>query len=247
LRRFHSYGPVDCEEHFCVNRKALIESCRVQLTGKPGKHGNYFTVWAPRQSGNTWIMRQVKKSIQQLDKDRFIVANLSMQGVVSAEDEPPESFLKKIPKIMLDGFDLDVEVPSSWEDWALFFHKRKGLFDRPVILFIDAFDSLPAKVIDCLVTLFRDMNLNRESYLLHSLAFIGVRAVLGVESERGSPFNIQRALHIPNLTYQEVNDLFNQYRQESGEDIQAEVVDPLFAATRGQPGLVSWFGELLTE
>jgi hypothetical protein len=43
---------------------------------------------------------------------------------------------------------------------------------------------------------------------LHGLALIGVRAVLGVDSERGSPFNIQRSLHVLNFTLDEVTDLF---------------------------------------
>jgi len=121
------------------------------------------------------------------------------------------------------------------------------MFDRPLILFIDEFDSLPSKIIDRLVTLFRDMYLNREGFLLHGLALIGVRAVLGVESDRGSPFNIQRSLHIPNFTREEVQDLFRQYQSESGQEIEPEVVAKVYEVTRGQPGLVCWFGELLTE
>ncbi len=116
-----------------------------------------------------------------------------------------------------------------------------------MILFIDEFDSLPAAVIDRLVTLFRDMYLKRESYLLHGLALIGVRAVLGVESPRGSPFNIQRSLHVPKFTPAEVTDLFDQYQAESGQAIEPEVVQAVYDVTRGQPGLVGWFGELLTE
>jgi hypothetical protein len=65
-------------------------------------------------------------------------------------------------------------------------------------LFIDEFDSLPPAVIDQLVTMFRNIYLNRDSYQLHGLALIGVKAVLGVENMKGSPFNIQRSLHAPN-------------------------------------------------
>ena len=103
------------------------------------------------------------------------------------------------------------------------------------------------KVIDQLVTLFRDIYLKRESYLLHGLALIGVRAVLGVESERGSPFNIQRSMHVNNFTRDEVYDLYNQYIEESGQRIEDEVIEAVYSVTRGQPGLVCWFGELLTE
>ncbi|MCP4690232.1 MAG: hypothetical protein GY859_19420, partial [Desulfobacterales bacterium] len=105
----------------------------------------------------------------------------------------------------------------------------------------------PAKIIDLLVGLFRDMYQKRDSYLLHGLALIGVRAALGVSSDRGSPFNIQRSLHIPNLTRDEVEELYRQYQEESGQAIEPAVVEKVFRATNGQPGLVSWFGELLTE
>ena len=86
-----------------------------------------------------------------------------------------------------------------------------------------------------------------KNYLLHGLALIGVRAVLGVDSERGSPFNIQRSLHVPNFTRQEVKDLLGQYVKESGQEIASDVMAVVYETTRGQPGLVGWFGELLTE
>jgi hypothetical protein len=127
------------------------------------------------------------------------------------------------------------------------FARRGGAFDKPLILLIDEFDSLPPSVVERLVTAFRKIYLARESYVLHGLALVGVRAVLGVESKRGSPFNVQRSLHVPNLTRDEVREMFGQYQAESGQEVAAEVVDKLFEMTRGQPGLVSWFGELLTE
>ena len=41
--------------------------------------------------------------------------------------------------------------------------------------------------------------------------------------------------------------MFDWYQRESGQQVLPEVVDRLFAETRGQPGLVGWLGELLTE
>jgi len=247
MRRFHSYGPVNSRYHFCVQRKELVNMCSSSITGKDGEDGHYFTIWAPRQTGKTWLMQQVKNKIEEEFQSRFILGTMSMQGVVLKEEGPEDGFLNKIPKIMLDAFNLEIPVPPTWEDWALLFHKSKGLFNRPVILFIDEFDSLPPKVIDRLVTLFREMYLNRKSYLIHGLALIGVRAVLGIESERGSPFNIQRSLHVPNFAKEEVEELFGQYIEESGQKIEPEVVAGVYESISGQPGLVCWFGELLTE
>ncbi len=50
-----------------------------------------------------------------------------------------------------------------------------------------------------------------------------------------------------NLTLEEVKELYHQYQQESGQAISAAVVDKVYQSTKGQPGLVSGFGELLTE
>lgn len=100
-------------------------------------------------------------------------------------------------------------------------------------------DTLAPALLDLLVTQFRDLYLDRESHWLHGLALIGVRAVLGVESRRGSPFNVQRSLHVPNLTQAKVEDLYQQYQDESGQTIESEVVSKVYEGTRGQPGLVS--------
>ena len=247
MRRFHSYGPVSCKQHFCVERNDLIKQCTKQLAGDPQEGGHYFTIWAPRQNGKTWLMQEVKKRLDVCQKSDFITGVMSVQGVILKDEEPEEAFLDHVPLLIWEAFGLKIETPPDWEAFKHIFNREDGLFNQPVILFIDEFDSLPAKVIDLLVTLFRDMYLKRDNYQLHGLALIGVRAVLGAGSDRGSPFNIQRAMHVPNFTQEEVNDLFKQYQDESGQKIMPEVVEQVYISTCGQPGLVCWFGELLTE
>ncbi|KJU86785.1 hypothetical protein MBAV_001020 [Candidatus Magnetobacterium bavaricum] len=247
MRHFYSYGPVDREEHFCVPRTQLTETCTGLLVGNINKGGHYFTIWAPRQTGKTWLMRQVRDEILVRHSERFVVGAMSMQGVSLTEGGPVEEFLGKLPRLMKKTFKVTVDTPDDWEGFSDFFLRDGGLFDRPVILFIDEFDKLPPLLIDRLVNQFRDMYLDRESYLLHGLALIGVRAVLGVESERGSPFNVQRSMHIPNFNREDVFELFQQYMNETGQVIEPGVINRVYDVTRGQPGLVGWFGEILTE
>ena len=247
MRHFHSYGPVDEEQHFCVGRSAIIDRCVQQVLGAPGKGGHYFTIWAPRQTGKTWLMQEARREIQKRHPDEFIVAKMSMQGVIMEDDDPVDAFLLKVPRLIHLAFGTELPPPPDWESFMKLFQHEGGVSDRPIILFIDEFDSLPRHAIDRLVTLFRDMYLNRDNYLLQGLALIGVRAVLGLESQRGSPFNVQRSLHVPNFSEDEVMELFRQYQEESGQKVEPVVVAEVFRATRGQPGLVCWFGELLTE
>jgi len=247
MRRFHSYGPVDPEEHFCVPRRALIEQCVEQLLGAPDKGGHYFTIWAPRQTGKTWLMRRAAAELRARHGDRFLVGTMSMQGVVLKEGNADEAFLRYAPSLVRRTFKRTIPQPPDWQGWLELFSSAGNVFDRPLLLFIDEFDKLPRAVIDRLIELFRDMYLDRENFLLHGLALVGVRAVLGVDSDRGSPFNVQRSLHVPNLNHDEVADMYRQYQQESGQVIDPAVVERVHEVTRGQPGLVSWFGELLTE
>jgi hypothetical protein len=58
---------------------------------------------------------------------------------------------------------------------------------------------------------------------------------------------VQRSVHIPNLTFEEVESMYRWYERESGQEVEQAVIDRVFYETRGQPGLVSWLGELLTE
>ncbi|MBF0227474.1 MAG: AAA-like domain-containing protein [Desulfobacterales bacterium] len=246
MRKFNSYGPVDEKKDFTVHRQNLIKTCCDNLIGDIDG-GHYFTIWAPRQTGKTWLMRRVKEEIELKYPDKFVIGTMSVQNLIIPKDANEDEFLKWVPDLIRNTFSIKVDAVNRWNEWSNFFHKTDGLFNRPVLLFIDEFDKLPPNIIDNMVTLFREMYLNRENYCLHGLALIGVRAVLGVESERGSPFNIQRSLHIPNFIRDEVIDLYQQYQNESGQKIDNEVVEKIFESTRGQPGLVCWFGELLTE
>jgi hypothetical protein len=247
MRHFSSYGPVDPDIHFAVERVDAVERCTRQLLGEnPDKGGHYFTIWGPRQTGKTWIMRQAMEVIRQRCGDKFALGALSMQGRLGTTDGE-DVFFHCVPGLFREGFSIKPPAPTNWDDWLGLFAKDGGLFDKPLILLIDEFDSLPPLVIDRLVSIFRTMYLARDAYVLHGLALVGVRAVLGVESRRGSPFNVQRSLQVPNLTRDEVIEMFRQYQSESAQAVEPEVVESVYESTRGQPGLVSWFGELLTE
>jgi len=75
MKKFHSYGPVDKEDHYFVERKNLIQKCTNQLMGHLDKGGHYFTIWAPRQTGKTWIIRQSIEKIKAIYGETYIVAD----------------------------------------------------------------------------------------------------------------------------------------------------------------------------
>ncbi len=251
MRQFFSYGPVNCKYHFCVERRELVDRCIEQLIGIPEVGGHYFTIWASRQTGKTWLMRQVVQEISQRYHDQCTAFSFSFGDLRGLTDFPPEeaSYIA-LPEALSDV--LETQLPgkprlTNWKDFRELFARDGGLWDGPLILLIDEVDTAPSGLLDLIVGRFRELYLSRETNWLHGLALIGVRALLGVDSRRGSPFNIQRSLHVPDLTPTEVKELYRQYQAESGQKIEPAVVEQVYQSTRGQPGLVSWFGELLTE
>jgi len=252
MRKFSSYGPPNNKLHYYAPREALITDTCTQLKGDvPDEGGHYITVWAPRQTGKSWIMREVVLTLRQ--ESQFDVVILSLQYLSEVTDVNRVAQL--IAQELMENLGLEKLTINTLEDFHLLF-KRKTL-SKPLILILDEFDALAQAALAGLVGVFRHIYNTRQNqtdkstadkdYLLHSMALIGVRAVLGVENVKGSPFNVQRSLHIPNLTHDEVAYLFNWYQQESGQSIEPEVVERIWYEFQGQPGLTGWFGEMLTE
>ncbi len=252
MRRFSSYGPIDESEHYYAPKKTLIEKAYNQLMGdNPQKSGHYITVWAPRQTGKTWVMQHV---LFRLRKDpRFHVLKLNLE--ILKNEKNLSAILAVIAEEIGQGLNKTFKGIDNQKKFQEIF--KKDVLDKPLILILDEFDALMEKGINTVVSTFRNIYIHRlderdkpaneKTYLLHAVALIGVRSVLGIENQKGSPFNVQRSLHIPDLTHEEVKEMFHWYEKESRQTIEPEIIDRLFYETNGQPGLTCWFGELLTE
>ncbi len=252
MRRFHSYGPIDTDLHYHAPRKRLIDTAYFQLMGEnPQKGGHYITVWAPRQTGKTWVMQQILHRLQQ--EPQFDVLKINLEHLKEEKDD--SAVIRSLANSIGEGLGKKFKGTDSREKFQGIFQKDK--LEKPLILILDEFDALEENAITAVVSAFRNIYINRideknkttgeKSYLLHAVALIGVRSVLGIENVKGSPFNVQRSLHIPNLTHEEVTGMFQGYEKESGQKIENRVIERLFYETNGQPGLTCWFGELLTE
>ncbi len=251
-RRFTSYAAINKNVHYYAPRKALIDYVYQTLLGDdPSQIGHYVTVWGPRQSGKTWVMREILTRFAA--NNQYEVALLSMQPTKTIESEA--DILKFLVDELSRWFDRKFPAITRWEELTSLFSPPN--FTKPLILMLDEFDSLPDEVINNFAHQFRAIHTiilnmvgksNVEKPMLHGLALIGVRSVLGVENMGGgSPFNVQRSQPIPNLTHGEVEGMFRWYERESDQLVEQMVIDRVFYETQGQPGLVCWLGEQLTE
>ncbi|MCP4405371.1 MAG: hypothetical protein GY801_49735, partial [bacterium] len=197
------------------------------------------------------IMLEVTQRIQQ--HEDFDVVLFSMQS--AKNEHTAEGILELFVKEL--QAQLDVPLPSihAWKEFPDLFSAK--ILSRPLVLILDEFDALDEEFINAFANEFRKIYTERsneatkksleKSYLLHGLALIGIRSVLGIEHVSGSPFNVQRSLHIPNLSFEEVESMFQWYERDSGQAVESAVIERIYAETNGQPGLTCWFGELLTE
>lgn len=252
MRRFNSYGPINNKLHYYAPRKELIDMAYTQLMGEnPAEGGHYITVWAPRQCGKTWVMQQILFQLQK--NSRFDVLKINLEHLKEVEDA--STIIGSIAEEIGEGLNKDFTGINTKTQFQKIF--KKGVLDKPLILILDEFDALAEIGINAIVSAFRNIYIKRldemdkpteqKTYLLHGVALIGVRSVLGIENVKGSPFNVQRSVHIPNLTFEEVRGMFQWYEKESRQKITPEVLETLYEETRGQPGLTCWLGELLTE
>ncbi|HLP48022.1 MAG TPA: ATP-binding protein, partial [Candidatus Kapabacteria bacterium] len=252
MRRFNSYGPINTNLHYYAPRKELIAGAFTQLVGEnPSEGGHYITVWAPRQTGKTWVMQEI---LFQLKKDPFFdVLKINLENLKNETDVG--TIIGAICEEIGAGLNKTFTGINTQQQFQKIFNR--DVLDKPLILILDEFDALSENAINTIVGTFRNIHINRsdekdktteqKTYLLHAVALIGVRSVLGIDNEKGSPFNIQRSVHISNLTFEEVEGMFKWYERESGQAVDEEVVLALYDEMRGQPGLTCWFGELLTE
>ncbi len=252
MRRFSSYGQLNPNSHYYVPRKELIQYAYTRLVGDdPKEEGNYVTVWAPRQTGKSWLMQQIILKLQ--EEKQFDVVAISLENLKDLENV--SEIIKIIARKIGERLGKDFSTVDDKDKFQEIF--RRDRIDKPLILILDEFDSLNAEAIGAVAGAFRNIYTERQyeiakssaerTYLLHGAALIGVRGVLGIENEKGSPFNIQHSLNVRDLTFDEVKGLFKWYQEDSGQSIRLEVIDALYRELRGQPGLTCWFGELLTE
>ena len=191
MRRFSSYGPVDTDLHYYVPRQELVDRACAELLGEdPAKGGHYITVWAPRQRGKTWVMQQALGRLHQDERFDVLKINLEHLKMTTAVDRVVQAIAGEI----IGSLNLQGITVNALADLYQVF--RGGVLKKPLILILDEFDALPEAAISGIAGVFRNIYTSRrdaaerttdqQEYLLHGVALIGVRGVLGIERDRKS-------------------------------------------------------------
>jgi hypothetical protein len=254
-RFFNTAGPVDPEDHYCLPPLARLRSDDVlALIGQK----KYFVLHAPRQTGKTSCLLALRDRLNREGKYLCVYANL--EGAQGARERVPEAMHSIFDQLVLRarhaGDELAGEVYQALRkrtgdlpSLTSFLSEWCTRLPRPLVLLLDEIDSL---VGDTLITVLRNLRAGydqRPRNFPQSVILCGVRDVrdyrLHVNSGKeaiagGSAFNIKaESLRIGDFTREDIEALYAQHTEATGQVFTRETLGLAWELTRGQPWLVN--------
>ena len=225
----------------------------------------YFVLHAPRQTGKTTCLLALMAHLNAQGNYRVLYANIeaaqalredvpqAIQTVCSVIAHRAKTYLKDTRLIAYlqdqtskNPGDALTELLTWWTETS----------DKPTVLFLDEIDALVGATLISVLRQIRGGYTQRPAAFPISIILCGVRDVRDYRIETGgqeiitggSAFNIKTtSLRLGNFTQQEVETLWLQHTQETGQVFAEAIFPELWADTRGQPWLVNALAWELTE
>lgn len=256
---FNTAGPVRPDLHYCLPPLGRFDLDEIlDLIGQ----GKYFVLHAPRQTGKTSCLLALMSHLNQSGQYRALYANFEVGQ--SAREDVGQG-MRAIVGEMADRAQLHLDDPfwvDHGADAADRFGEHRALnavltrwsdsSPKPVVLMIDEIDSL---VGDTLIAVLRQLRAGydkRPDHFPQSVILCGVRDVRDyrIHSDRdkaiitgGSAFNIKaKSLRLGNFGREEVERLYDQHAEATGQVFEAEAMAAVWELTHGQPWLVNALG-----
>ena len=265
MRSFGTQGSVSHETNYVVSRTAEIADFINRI-----KEGKYVVLFAPRQTGKTTFFRFALDALTAKEPTYFPI-QLDFQTMRSAKTDtfyerlfyiiqrqikyvfrkrggaPSEALTRFLENTTLnDDFSMMMFFQHLTDFLDSDAHRDVHPFKR-VVLLIDEFDGIPQTVVSDFLYTLRQIYLSDEMHCPHSVGIVGVRSIAQLDYDRSvSPFNIQDEFKLPNFTFEQVQELLQQYTDEVGQAFAPEVIESIHKQTAGQPFLVNRFAQILT-
>jgi len=257
-KRFNTTGPCFPNEHYMLDPLARLPEIEPLVAG-----GLYYVLHAARQAGKTTA---VKALVKKLNAAGDVAALYCSLETVQGKMDPPSATLVVIAHLIARSAlryspfkENHIDLSPTESDLALgtadtivgdTLTKLCAAAGKPVVIFFDETDCIPASAIVSFLRQLRDGYVNRdEAPFPSSIALVGMRnirdfrAKIRPESETlgsASPFNIiQRALVLRNFTEGEVAALYAQHTAATGQVFAPQAVRRAFELSGGQPWIVN--------
>jgi hypothetical protein len=255
LKMFNTTGPCFPDEHYMLNAESRLMDVWELIENR-----QYFVIHAARQSGKTTLLNSLEQTINRQGKYYALYCSLeAVQAFPEPERGTPQILncivsaieISVLPvkdsindiKRKIDKSDITVSIKKL-------FYKICSTLDKPLVVFFDEADCLSEGTLITFLRQLRDGYVNRvRTPFIHSLALVGMRNIRDYKGKlrkdtetmgSSSPFNIVKdALTLKNFTREEVEALYKQHTDETGQIFETEAVDKSYWWTNGQPWLVN--------
>ena len=257
---FNIAGPCNEKSHYMVPVLKRVK----EIAGLVG-YGQYFVIHAPRQTGKTTLIKALVDYYNTEGSYHALYCSLeAVQVFIEPERGIPEIFknirseikYSRLPFKEKFGENSNLEDPSiliknAFRDYCL-------LLDKPFVVFFDEIDGLQNGTLVTFLRQLRDGYISRpEISFVHSIALVGMRNIRDYKSKlsddqqtlgSASPFNIiTKALTIKNFSISDIETLYAQHTEVTGQVFEIHVVDKIFEQTDGQPWLVNAIAREIIE
>jgi len=235
MREFNTSGPCDPSQHYTVMRDVLIAKGFDKV-----RKGQYFTLFAPRQSGKTTYFQLLLEAVKE---EGFTPIWISFEKLKTVTKKVFYRDLNNQLHQRLPQHQIKKTITNQ-VDLVEFFEHCKN---QSLVLVIDEFEGLPDSVLSEVMHAFRQMYHQKQYHALHALILVGVSTLAELVISSASPFNVADELKVAYFTEEEVTQLINQYVVESGQLFEPKVIKAIYDNTKGQPGLVCALAAHLVE
>jgi hypothetical protein len=255
-KHFNTVGPIDREYHYHIDplQRMDLEEILFLIDNR-----KYFVLHAPRQTGKTSYLLALMEYLDKQEKYKSLYVNL--ENAQAARENVKEG-MRTVLTSLAQAASFYLKDSFLEEKWEQIFNTR-GEFaalnealsqwcqhnEKPIILFLDEADSL---VGDTLISLLRQLRSGypmRPGSFPQSIILCGVRDVRDyrIHSDKektiitgGSAFNIKAAsLRLDSFTPAEIEKLYRQHTEETGQLFNKDVFPLVWDLTEGQPWLVN--------
>ena len=258
MRCFGTFGPVYPDINYVVSRSEELADYINRV-----KQGRYIVLFAPRQTGKTTLFRNVLDALE-AEGNSYLPIHLNFEGYVDTNANTFYPSLgreicrqiihtlekrKENPSDNLSHFIENTRITDSISMREFFESLGVLLQNQLFTIIIDEFDGIPLDALRGFLHTLRQIYLSNTSPKCpYSVGIVGVKNITQLNYDRSiSPFNIQDEFRLSNFSLAQVEELYSQYTEETGQPIMSEVMEAVQTQTAGQPFLVNRFGQILTD
>ncbi|OQY56088.1 MAG: hypothetical protein B6245_18815 [Desulfobacteraceae bacterium 4572_88] len=257
---FNTAGPCLPGKHYMLPAQ---ERCQGLLTLI--EREQYFVIHAARQSGKTTLLMDLVQQLNASGEYHALYCSLeSAYGIADPREGIPAVMrtLRKQIRFHPELNHYSFAKTISYDDFTIILQEELSYLcqalDNPLVILFDEVDCLSEGTLISFLRQLRDGYANRGQIpSVHSLALVGMRNIrdykANVRDDRdtlgsASPFNIASDVFtLRNFNPEEVQRLYAQHAEQTGQQFPPEVSEAVFHHTQGQPWLVNAIARQIVE